>query len=50
MNFENGKAKVCKGCESKCVDRECELHVFAGGEWFQIDAKGAVVARIQPPN
>ena len=50
MNFEAGKAKVCNGCHSKCADHDCEHHVFAGGEWFQIDAKGTVVARIQPDN
>ena len=50
MNFENGKAKVCSGCESKCVDHDCEYHVFAGGEWFQINTKGTVVARIPPDN
>jgi hypothetical protein len=48
MSFENGKAKVCKGCESKCADHNCEHHFFAGGEWFQIDTKGSVIARIQP--
>ncbi len=50
MNFEKGKAKVCTRCESKCVDRDCEYHVFAGGEWFQINTKGIVVARIRPEN
>jgi hypothetical protein len=50
MNFENGKAKVCIRCESKCVNHECEYQVFAGGEWSQINAKGNVVARIQPLN
>jgi hypothetical protein len=33
-NFENGTAKVCKGCKSECVGA-CEYHFFAGGEWFQ---------------
>jgi WG containing repeat len=46
MNFEKGIAKVCSHCESKCVDDECEVHVFAGGEWFQINTKGTVVSRI----
>ena len=45
MNFENGRAKVCKGCESKCVGRSCEYHSFVGGDWFQIDTQGTVVAR-----
>jgi hypothetical protein len=50
MNFEKGTAKVCIRCESKCVDRDCEYHVFAAGEWFQINTKGIVVARISPEN
>jgi WG repeat protein len=50
MNFEKGTAKVCSGCESKCVDHDCEYHVFAGGEWFQINTKGIIVARIRPEN
>jgi hypothetical protein len=50
MNFENGTARVCKGCETECVEPECEHHVFVHGEWFQIDTKGNVVARIQPDN
>ena len=37
MNFENGLAKVCNGCESKCADKECEKHFFSGGEWFYIN-------------
>jgi hypothetical protein len=45
MNFEHGKAKVCNGCTSKCVEPECEHHVFSGGEWFEIDIKGTVVSR-----
>ncbi len=50
MNFEKGEAKVCSGCESKYVDHDCEYHVFAGGEWFQINTRGIVVARIKPEN
>jgi hypothetical protein len=48
MNFEKGKAKVCKGCESKCAGGDCEHHVFSGGEWLQIDTHGNAVGRIQP--
>jgi hypothetical protein len=48
MNFESGKAKVCKGCENKCAEHECAHHFFAGGEWFQINTKGNVIARVQP--
>jgi hypothetical protein len=50
MNFENSRAVVCKGCESKCVDSGCEYHSFAGGEWFQIDVKGTVLTRLHPPD
>src|SRR5258708_31340715 len=46
MNFENGKAKVCHGCTTKCVEQECEYHVLSGGEWFLIDTNGTVVSRI----
>lgn len=48
MTFENGRAAVCKSCENKCADPECEHHSFVGGEWFQINTKGTVVERIQP--
>jgi hypothetical protein len=50
MGFEKGTAKVCSGCERKCVDHDCEYHVFTGGQWFQINTKGIVVARINPEN
>ena len=50
VNFEKGKAKVCNGCISKCADQECEHHDFYGGDWFQINTKGIVVARIQAEN
>jgi hypothetical protein len=48
MNFENGRAAVCKGCTVKCDDSECEHSSFSGGEWIQIDTKGNVVARLHP--
>jgi len=47
MNFENGKATVCNRCQSKYADHDCEHHVFAGGEWFQINTQGMVVAPIR---
>jgi hypothetical protein len=50
MNFEKGTAKVCIRCESKCVDHDCEYHVFAGGEWLQINTKGILMARIPSEN
>lgn len=50
MNFEKGRAVVCKGCESKCTKPECEHHFFAGGEWFRINTKGTVLTRLHPDN
>lgn len=50
VNFEKGKAKVCNGCISKCAEQGCEHHDFSGGEWFQINTKGIVVARIPSEN
>jgi WG containing repeat len=50
LNFEKGRAEVCKGCKSKCDDPDCEYHSFAGGEWFQIDVKGTVLTRLPPQN
>jgi hypothetical protein len=46
-NFVGGKTEVCKGCEKKCADRDCEHSFHSGGEWFQIDTHGTSV-RIQP--
>jgi hypothetical protein len=43
MNFENGRAIVCNGCESRSADREGEYHLFAGGTWFRINTKGKVL-------
>ncbi len=50
LNFEKGRATVCKGCKSKCDDPGCEYHSFSGGEWFQIDITGTVLARLHPDN
>lgn len=43
MNFDNGTAAVCNGCKSKSMG---EHHVFSGGEWFQINSEGTVLARL----
>jgi hypothetical protein len=43
MNFDKGRAAVCKGCERKCAEPGCEHHLFAGGEWVSINTKGDVV-------
>jgi WG containing repeat len=45
MNFENGRAEVCKRCQ---ISAEEEYHVFSGGDWFRINVKGAILARIHP--
>jgi hypothetical protein len=50
MNFDHGKAKVCQGCTSKCVDQECEYHVFSGGDWLEIDTKGTSFLARGPRN
>ena len=50
MNFENGSAEVCKGCENKCAERECEHYAFAGGKWFRINTKGTVLTQLRPDN
>ena len=41
--FERGHAKVCKGCEERCAEHECEYHVLVGGTWFEINTKGGSV-------
>jgi hypothetical protein len=43
MPFEKGVAKVCKGCESKCSEPECEHHYLSGGEWLCVNTEGKVV-------
>jgi len=48
LNFENGTAKVCKGCRNKCADADCEHRFFSGGDWLVIDTKGLVVSRPRP--
>jgi hypothetical protein len=43
LPFENGGAKVCSGCVNKCLDPNCEHHMFSGGQWLTISTKGAVL-------
>jgi hypothetical protein len=50
MNFEKGSAEVCTGCQSKCVETDCEHHVFSGGDWILINTKGSVLKRLHPDN
>lgn len=40
LNFQNGIASVCQGCQNKCADAACEYHSFVGGRWFHLDTKG----------
>jgi WG containing repeat len=42
MPFAGGRAKVCLACVDKCADRECEHHVFSGGNWFSLDKTGMI--------
>jgi WG containing repeat len=37
MNFEKGRAKVCKGCKIETKD---EYSFFSGGEWWSINTMG----------
>jgi hypothetical protein len=48
LNFEKGRATVCKGCKSACAEPDCEYHSFKGGQWFQINTKGTVLNRLRP--
>jgi hypothetical protein len=48
LNFDRGRATVCKGCRSKCAEPDCEHHFFAGGEWLQINTTGAILGRATP--
>lgn len=50
MSFDMGRATVCNGCQNKCAQPDCEHHFFSGGEWFQVDTKGAIVGRVRPHN
>jgi WG containing repeat len=50
LNFEKGLASVGKRCVIKCADPACEHQLFSEGDWFQIDPKGNVVARLHPPD
>ena len=43
LNFDNGVAKVCKGCQEKCAEAKCEHYFFDGGAWSSIDPKGDLV-------
>lgn len=44
MSFEKGFAKVCQGCQDRCADPDCEHRIFAGGQWFEIDTRGNILA------
>jgi Xaa-Pro aminopeptidase len=49
LNFDNGLAAVCRGCQMTCADTNCEHGSFAGGRWFQINTKGETVGRLASP-
>ena len=44
MQFENGRAAVCKGCVDKCAGPDCEHRMFVGGKWSTIDVHGSVLS------
>ena len=46
FDFENGTAEVCRACH--CNDRDSEHCALTGGEWYRIDTRGRVVARLEP--
>jgi len=44
LRFEDGIARVCRGCVDKCIDEnDCEHHYFDGGTWFTVDTLGVVL-------
>ena len=47
LNFENRLAEVCLGC--RCNGHDGEHCTLAGGEWFRIDTRGRVLARVVGP-
>lgn len=53
LNFENGKAKVCVGCVTKCDGNDCEHRVFDGGQRFDITTGSETpepITRVFNPN
>jgi hypothetical protein len=54
--FEHGYSVVCIGCRETCVEpthkpahwdaAHCEHFTMTGGEWFKINKRGRVVARL----
>lgn len=55
--FEDGHAQVCNHCQAMCatsggvveersLPHGCEHSFMAGGEWFKINKKGRVLARL----
>ncbi len=48
LNFNNGMAKVCVGCRSKCQASDCEHREFTGGEWKCINTRGETVKDCRP--
>jgi hypothetical protein len=57
--FSRGYAQVCNQCREKCLmpggavelqslPGGCDHRVMVGGEWFKIDKKGRIVARLPP--
>jgi hypothetical protein len=56
--FDHGSAQVCNHCREMCVmpgravelesmPDGCDHRIMQGGEWFKINKKGQIVARLQ---
>jgi hypothetical protein len=59
--FEHGYAEVCYHCREMCampgraaelesMPGGCDHHIMVGGQWFKMDKKGRVVARLRTPS
>jgi hypothetical protein len=47
--FHDGTAAVCKNCVRYCMDLDCHLSRFVGGEGYILDPRGRVLRRFAPP-
>lgn len=47
--FHDGEAAVCTNCREYCLDEDCHLSTFVGGEGYVFNLKGRLLRRFQPP-
>lgn len=47
--FDEGTAKVCKGCVAYCTVSECQNSIAIGGKAMLIDTQGKPVRKIRQP-